>query len=80
VVVVVLSGSANASPAVRNEAERACAKGRMVIPVRIQNVEPSRGLELYVSRQHRLDAWQPPLKPHIERLAQRIRFLQGAVD
>lgn len=78
IVVVVLSGSANVSIDVRNEAERACSRRKTIIPFCIQNVEPSRALELYVSRLHRLDAWRPPLRPRVEDLATTIRTISAA--
>lgn len=49
VTLLVLSEHANASRHVRNEIERAVAKAKAVLPVRIREVLPSKALELFVS-------------------------------
>jgi hypothetical protein len=75
VMVLLLSGHANTSTFVRNEVERAISKGKVVIPLRIQDVQPSRSLELFVSRTQWIDAWTPPLDSRIHVLAVAIRGL-----
>lgn len=72
VTVLILSGSANASPAVRNEAFHAYRNKMTIIPIIIENIEPSRKLELYIGPLQGVQAWQPPLRPHVEELAERI--------
>ena len=47
--ILVLSEQANESIFVRREIERAVSKGKPVFPVRIRNVLPSTGLELFIS-------------------------------
>ena len=49
VLVLVLSENSNYSIFVRKEVERAIAKGKVVIPVRIQDVTASRSLEFFIS-------------------------------
>jgi WD40 repeat protein len=73
VLVLVLSESANRSPYVRNEVERAVAKRKVVIPFRIHNVQPSRSLEFFISNAQWIDAWQPPLAAKVELLVAAIR-------
>lgn len=68
-LVLVLSESANESTFVRREVERAVSKRKPVFPVRIEEVMPSPGLELFVSTTHWIDAWSGPLSGHVERLA-----------
>lgn len=68
VMVLVFSASANASPQVRREVERAVHKGVSVLPVRIEDVLPSRSLEYFLSTQHWLDAFPAPREPHYARL------------
>jgi hypothetical protein len=77
VMVLILSHNANRSTFVKNEVERAVAKDKVVIPFRIEDVQPSRSLELFVSRTQRIDAWTPPLDPHVHALAGAIRSLVG---
>lgn len=68
VMVLVFSANANASPQVRREVERAVHKGVSVLPVRIEDVLPSKSLEYFLSTQHWLDAFPPPREPHYVRL------------
>lgn len=75
VMVVVFSSSANASPQVLREVERAVGKGVTVIPFRIEDVLPSKAMEYFLSSPHWLDALQPPLERHIEQLAQTVGVL-----
>ena len=74
-MVLVLSDHANSSTFVKNEIERAISKNKVVIPFRIENVQPSRALELFISRSQWIDAWTPPLEARIQVLATAIRGL-----
>ena len=74
-MVLVFSDHANSSPQVRREVERAVSKGIPIIPVRIEDVQPSKTLEYFISTPHWLDAFTPPLEQHLTRLAQAIRIL-----
>jgi|HubBroStandDraft_1064217.scaffolds.fasta_scaffold00135_4 hypothetical protein len=71
--VLVFSGHANSSPQIRREVERAVNKDVPIIPLRIEDVPPSKTLEYFISTPHWLDAFTPPLDGHLERLAQAIR-------
>ena len=75
VMVLVFSASANASPQVRREVERAVNRGVEVLPFRVENVLPARSLEYFLSTQHWLDAFPPPLEPHYARLAKYVQSL-----
>lgn len=75
VVVVVLSASANDSPSVMREVEWAASKGIPIIPLRIQDVPPSKSMEYLISRPHCVDALTPPLQAHLERLADMVEML-----
>ena len=75
VTVLVLSEHANASVQVRNEIERAVAKGKAIIPVRVRKVQPSKALELYVSTAQWIDAWAPPLAQKADELVSAIQPL-----
>lgn len=78
VMVVLFSTSSNASPQVLREVERAVGKGVAVVPVRIEDVAPSKAMEYFLSSPHWLDAIEPPLGQHLERVAQVIRALLDA--
>ena len=57
VLVLVLSESSNYSIYVRKEVERAIAKRKVVIPLRIQPVAVSRSLEFFISDAQWIDGW-----------------------
>lgn len=73
-VVLLLSSNANASVHVRNEVEYAISHQKALFPVRIEPVEPSKALKLYLGTSQRIDAWVS-LDQQIEKLAAAIRLL-----
>ena len=73
--VLVLTQNANLSQQVLREVERAVAKGLPIIPLRIEDVQPTKGLEFFISSQHWLDATVPPLEQHLARLTQSAQAL-----
>jgi hypothetical protein len=76
-MVVVLSGAANQSHQVIREVERAVAKDVVVIPFRIESVEPTGAMAYYLASEHWLDAMTPPLESHI---AQLVRVAHVLLD
>ncbi|HEY2807758.1 MAG TPA: toll/interleukin-1 receptor domain-containing protein [Steroidobacteraceae bacterium] len=74
-MVLVFSAHSNASPQVRREVERAVHKELPVLPFRIEDLPPSRSLEYFLSSQHWLDAFPPPLEPHYHRLCTHVAAL-----
>jgi osmotically-inducible protein OsmY len=75
VMVLVFSSHANTSHHIKREVDRAVSKSLTIIPIRIEDVAPTRALEYYISPVHWLDAVAPPLEPHLEALAGKIRVL-----
>ena len=73
VMVLIFSSSANDSRQVHREIERAVSKGVAVIPVRIEEVSPTRSMEYFLGAIHWLDALNPPLENHLERLAEAVK-------
>jgi hypothetical protein len=71
-VVLVLSEAANTSVFVLREVERAVSKEINVIPVRIEEITPSPGLELFISGTHWLDAFDGDWDEHMNRLARDL--------
>lgn len=74
-LVLIFSASANNSPQVRREVERAVNKGLMVLPFRIENVPLSKSLEYFISTQHWLDAITGDLDSHLEQLCHNVALL-----
>jgi hypothetical protein len=73
VMVLVFSAHANGSAQIKREVERAVAKGIPVIPLRIEDVLPTKSLEYFLSTPHWLDAFPPPLERHLLYLADVVR-------
>jgi TIR domain-containing protein len=73
VMILVFSSSSNHSPQVRREVERAVHKQVSILPFRIEDVIPSKSLEFFLSSQHWLDAFPPPLEPHYQRLCSHLK-------
>lgn len=75
ILILVFSAKSNTSPHVMREVERAVSLGLPVIPLRIEDVLPSKAMEYYLSTPHWLDAMSPPLEAHLDRLARTVRVL-----
>ncbi len=75
VMVLVFSSNANESQQIIREVERAVNKGIPIIPFRVEDVDPNKSLEYYISAPHWLDALTPPLEKHIEHLNSTIKIL-----
>ena len=73
VFVLIFSAHSSESPQVRRETERAANAGLAMVPVRIEEAQPSKSLEYFISSAHWLDAFPPPLDPH-------LAYLEAAVD
>jgi TIR domain len=78
VMILVFSASSNQSPQVRREVERAVHKQVSILPFRIEEVTPSKSLEFFLSSQHWLDAFPPPIELHYQRLCSYVKALQPA--
>lgn len=74
-MVLVFSSHTNASPQVRRETERAVHKGVPVLPFRIEDVMPSKSFEYFLSSQHWLDAFPPPIELYLDRLTTSVAAL-----
>jgi hypothetical protein len=75
VFLLVFSSHANASNQIKREVERAVSRGIPVIPLRIEDVAPTKSLEYFISSPHWLDAFSPPLQRHLDYLAEVIQSL-----
>jgi hypothetical protein len=74
-VVLVFSSSANDSPQIKRELERAVNKGLPILPFRIENVPLSKTMEYFISTPHWLDALTPPMEKHLNYLAETVEVL-----
>jgi len=75
VMLLVFSSHANQSVQIKREVERAVNKGVPVVPLRIEDIKPTKSLEYFISTQHWLDAISPPLEKHLDYLVGTVRIL-----
>ncbi len=71
--ILVLSKASNGSAFVAREVERAISKDKAVYAIRVENVQPSPSLELFISGTQWIDAWSGRLANHIDSLANLLR-------
>jgi formylglycine-generating enzyme required for sulfatase activity len=70
--VLILSGNSNQSPDVLREVRLAKKRKIPVIPIRIEDMEPTGSMEYLLEGLHRLEAVTRPLEPHLKVLAGRL--------
>src|ERR1700733_3555692 len=73
IMVLIFSSSANASPQIRREIQRAVSRGLTIIPFRIEDIAPTKAMEYYLGSIHWLDALTPPLSKHLGQLVEQVR-------
>src|SRR5215471_17045552 len=74
VMVLIFSANANDSRQIHREIERAVSKGVPIIPLRIEEVIPTRSMEYFLGGIHWLDALTP-LEKHLQQLAEAVKAL-----
>ena len=79
VLLLVLSSHSNTSEHIKREVERAVSGGKVIIPFRTEDVMPSKSLEFFISTQHWLDAYTPPLERHLQHLASTLKILLSKI-
>jgi hypothetical protein len=75
VMVLIFSASANNSGQIRREIERAVSKGVPIVPLRIEQVLPTKSMEYFLGAIHWLDALTPPLESHLQKLTDTVASL-----
>ena len=74
--ILILSKGSNDSPFVAREVERAVSKRKPIFPIRIEEVEPSSALELFVSSTQWIDAFSGS-DSHVDSLANLLAGEDG---
>ena len=72
IMVLVFSSHSNVSPHVLREITSAVNKGIIIVPFRIEEIQPSQSMEYLISVPHWLDAITPPLDQYLVLLTARI--------
>ncbi|MEY2537628.1 MAG: hypothetical protein QOG67_1368 [Verrucomicrobiota bacterium] len=73
VFVLILSSYSNESRQVVREVERAASSDSIILPFRVEDVQPARNIAFYVSAAHWLDATEKPVESHFDELLTAIR-------
>ena len=71
--ILLLSEASNSSKFVRREVEQADRRDKPIYAIRIEEVDPSDGLQLFLSEIHWIDAWDGDLGAHVKQLAEMLR-------
>ena len=79
-LVLIFSSHSNKSPQVEREIERAVSLDKVIYPLRIENVLPSEHLELFISAEQWMDAFEPPLEDHLAKFSHNVKELLSGVD
>ena len=75
VIVLILSQGSNQSTHVLREVGEAVDSGIPILPLRIEDVDPTDELHYYIKSIHWLDAMSPPLERHLEKLTSSVLAL-----
>jgi TIR domain len=75
VMVLIFSSSANDSRQIHREIERAVSKGVTIVPLRIDEVVPTKSMEYFLGAIHWLDALTPPIEKHLQLLAETVKAI-----
>jgi hypothetical protein len=72
-MVLIFSSHSNASEHVIREVTKAISKSLLIIPFRIEDVQPTKSMDYLIGTPHWLDAISPPLDQHIDKLIITIK-------
>lgn len=73
-MVLVFSASSNSSEDVSRELMLAANSKLIIIPFKIDNIEPEPGKQYYLARTHWLDALNPPTREQISLLVETVKM------
>lgn len=79
-MVLVFSESANLSPHVRRELERAVSNSIPILPFKVEEVKLTPEMEYYIGSTHWLDAMTPPLEKHLKKLTHYVKGILKASE
>ncbi len=75
VVVLIFSLNANESADVRREINLSIGEQKVLVPFRIEDVQPTGSIKYAVSNRHWLDAINPPMERRLVELSEKISLL-----
>jgi hypothetical protein len=75
-LVLIFSRKTNDSPHINREVEVAASRGILLIPVRIEDAQPSPALRYFANSVHWLEALTPPLRQHLATVITTLRVFR----
>ncbi|MCW3110054.1 MAG: hypothetical protein JWQ09_4560 [Segetibacter sp.] len=75
IVILILTSHSNSSKFVTKEVERAVSKGAIILPIRLEDIQPTKTMEFFLSSAHWLDALSPPIEIHLKKLSDTVEYL-----
>lgn len=80
IMALVFSSHSNSSPHVVRELTHAVSRGVIILPFRIEDIQPSKDMEYLIGIPHWLDAMTPPIERHLTHLADTVEILLRSGD
>jgi len=77
VMVVILSGNANHSKYVAKEVQNAVDNDVVIIPFRVENIDPIGAIAFLLKAENWVEALEPPIEEHVEKLSSWIKVVLG---
>ena len=75
IMVLIFSRNANGSSQIKREVERAVDTKTFTISFRVEEIEPTRSLEYFISTSAWMDVFTPPLEQHLDKLARAVKTI-----
>lgn len=79
IMVLVFSANANASNQISRELSLAADSGVIILPFKIDHVDPEPGKQYFLVRTHWLDAMNPPTNEQIQSVVERVKAIRMGV-
>jgi hypothetical protein len=81
VFLLIFSGNANHSQRVLDELNFSISQQVVILPFRVENLEPQGAMKLHLSSRHWLDAYEPSWHSHIKKLVKDVSVnLETSID
>ncbi|MBO5261613.1 MAG: toll/interleukin-1 receptor domain-containing protein [Clostridia bacterium] len=81
VFVLIYSQNSDKSKHVMSEINSAFNSGCIIVPLRIENIDPSKTYEYYIGSTHWLDALTPPIENYLDSLVETVKgVLEAKTD
>ncbi|MHA1991243.1 MAG: toll/interleukin-1 receptor domain-containing protein [Candidatus Hodarchaeales archaeon] len=72
-LIVLISKYSNISRFVRREVGTAFENDKILMPIRVENIEPAKKLNFYLGDHHWLDIWDKPIDFYLIEIVQEVR-------